>query len=148
MLLGVVIVAGHNILDYVPSTQGGFFWDLLRNGSFAMYEPVDGHKLIIVYPFVPWLGVMMLGYCIGKIYDPAFAPAERRKILIRLGIGLLLLFALVRSFNSYGNPFQWSKQESIVYTFLSFMNVHKYPPRLKKKHCQLTFILPKALQID
>jgi uncharacterized membrane protein len=130
MFLGVAIVAGHNILDYVPSTHNGFFWDLTRNGNFSVYEPVMGHKFVIIYPFVPWLGVMMLGYCVGKVYDPSFDPAERKKLLIRFGAGLLILFALIRSFNGYGNPFQWSNQESVVYTFLSFMNVHKYPPSL------------------
>ena len=129
MVLGIVIVAGHNMLDYVPATKGGFFWDLTRNGNFSMYELI-GHKFVIIYPFVPWLGVMMLGYCIGKVYAPSFDPAERKKRLIQFGVGLLILFALIRSFNGYGNPFQWSNQESIVYTFLSFMNVHKYPPSL------------------
>ena len=128
--LGILIVAGHNVLDYVPATHKGFFWDLTRNGNFSMYEPIQGHRFVIIYPFVPWLGVMMLGYCIGKIYDPAFAPSERRKILIQLGIGLLVVFGLIRSFNGYGNPFQWSMQDSTFYTLLSFINVHKYPPSL------------------
>jgi uncharacterized membrane protein len=130
LIIGIIIVAGHNALDYVPATQKGLFWDLLRNGSFAMYELIPGHKLVIIYPFVPWLGVMILGYCIGKIYAPAFNPAQRKKILVQLGFSALILFALIRSFNGYGNPFQWEKQESILFTFLSFLNVHKYPPSL------------------
>ena len=128
--IAIIIVAGHNVFDYIPATHKGFFWDLARNGNFSMYELVAGHRFVIIYPFVPWLGVMMLGYCIGKIYDPAFAPGERRKILIQLGIGLLVVFALVRSFNGYGNPFQWTTQHDPFFTFLSFINVHKYPPSL------------------
>ena len=130
LLAGSLIVAGHNILDYVESTHHGFFWDLTRNGNFAMYEFVRGHKLIIVYPFVPWLGVMMLGYAIGKIFDPSYDAARRKKFLLLSGISLFAFFVLLRYVNSYGNPFQWSGQSTFVLTLLSFFNVHKYPPSL------------------
>jgi hypothetical protein len=43
---------------------------------------------------------------------------------------LLLLFAIVRYTNLYGDPDPWSVQRSGLYTFLSFINVHKYPPSL------------------
>lgn len=130
LAIGILIVAGHNVFDYMPSTHKGFFWDLTRNGNFSMYELIAGHKFVIIYPFVPWLGVMMLGYSIGKIYGPSYDPLRRRKVLIQLGIGAIILFAIIRAFNGYGNPFHWQKYDSLLGTFLSFINVHKYPPSL------------------
>ena len=130
LILGLLIVFGHNIFDFVESTHHGFLWDLLRNGNFATYEIIRGHQFVIIYPFIPWLGLMMLGYCIGKIYEPSFSISERKKILIYTGGGLILFFVVLRYLNVYGNPFQWTNQSTALTTFLSFMNVHKYPPSL------------------
>lgn len=128
--LGLLIVAGHNIFDYIPSTQHGFMWDLVRNGNFATHELVKGHLLTIIYPFLPWLGLMMLGYCIGKIFAPSFDPAKRKKILAWSGGGLILFFVLLRFLNIYGNPNLWAVQTTPLFTLLSFIDVHKYPPSL------------------
>ena len=130
LVLGVIIVFGHNILDSIESTHDGFIWNLTRNGNFAFYNLGAGHQLVIIYPFVPWLGLMMLGYCLGKIYRPSFDAVQRKKILLWAGIGSIFFFAILRYSNVYGNPFQWTIQENPVFTFLSFLNVHKYPPSL------------------
>ena len=130
LALGVVIVFGHNILDFIESTHDGFIWNLTRNGNFAFYNLGPGRQLVIIYPFVPWLGLMMLGYCLGKIYRPSFDAVQRKKILLWAGIGSIFLFAILRYSNIYGNPFHWTIQENPVFTFLSFLNVHKYPPSL------------------
>jgi uncharacterized membrane protein len=127
---GLLIIFGHNIFDYVANTHNGFFWDLTRNGNFAMHDVGGGHKLVIIYPFVPWLGLMMLGYCFGKIYSPSVSQSRRKKFLIRAGSGLILFFVVLRAANSYGNPFQWEVQSDWLFTLLSFLNVHKYPPSL------------------
>ena len=129
LIFGVLIVFGHNVLDYFNSTHNGLFWDLLRNGNFA-FHPLGSHQFIIIYPFLPWLGLMMLGYCFGKIYDPSFDTVRRKIILLKTGVGLILFFIVLRYLNIYGNPSQWSSQDSFFKTFLEFMNVHKYPPSL------------------
>ena len=87
------------------------------------------HQLFIVYPFLSWSGLMMLGYCCGKIFTQ-FETAKRNKILLWLGSSLLAFFAVLRATNSYGNPFQWSHQKNALFTLLSFMDVHKYAPSL------------------
>jgi len=129
LLLGSIIVLGHNILDYFPSAMQGFTRDLLFNGNFATHTFL-GHNLVIIYPFVPWLGLMMLGYCFGKLYSKDFAFEKRRKILLGTGIGLILFFCVLRLLNSYGNPEMWAFQKNSLFTLLSFVNVHKYPPSL------------------
>jgi uncharacterized membrane protein len=128
LVIGTLIAFGHNIFDSVESTHNGFWWDLLRNGNFAFHEIAPGHQVAIIYPFVPWLGLMMLGYCFGKIYEPGFEVAQRKKALRIAGLSLIALFVALRFLNSYGNPFRWEIQNEPIFTFLSFLNVHKYPP--------------------
>ena len=74
---------------------------------------------------------MLLGYCFGKLFQPKVDPVWRRKILWQMGAGLLLLFILLRFINQYGDPVPWSSQpRGSIFTFLSFINVNKYPPSL------------------
>ncbi len=130
LALGLLIVFGHNRFDFITSTHSGFLWDLMRNGNFAFHDIGAGHKLVIIYPFVPWLGLMMLGYSFGKIYSQAIDFTQRKKILLLSGAGLILFFIVLRFLNVYGNPYRWSVQQNSLFTFLSFLNVHKYPPSL------------------
>jgi len=45
-----------------------------------------------------------------------------------LGAVAIALFAVLRLSNAYGDPNKWSGQASGTFTFLSFLNVSKYPP--------------------
>ncbi|MFZ2906049.1 MAG: heparan-alpha-glucosaminide N-acetyltransferase domain-containing protein [Cyclobacteriaceae bacterium] len=133
LVLGFVIVLGHNLLDIPESAadfKPNFWWDLLHHGAFATYAYAEGHSLFLVYPFVPWLGLMMLGYCSGTIFTKDITPEQRRKLLTRLGIGVLAIFIVIRFINVYGDPFPWSTQKNFWFTVLSFVNIHKYPPSL------------------
>ncbi len=127
---GLVLVFGHNVLDFITSTHQGLFWDLMRNGSFAFHPITDGHQLVIIYPILPWLGVMMLGYCLGRLYARDYSADLRQKQLLRGGIGLLILFVILRFSNMYGDPVAWTSYDTITQTILSFLNVDKYPPSL------------------
>ena len=52
-------------------------------------------------------------------------------MLISIGTGLILLFLVLRFTNLYGDPVPWATQSrGPVYTFLSFLNLNKYPPSL------------------
>jgi uncharacterized membrane protein len=133
-VIGFIIVFGHNLLDY-PSISAGLkgsvLADLLYFSNFAVYTIFKDHYLLIVYSFLPWTGVMLLGYCFGKLYATGVDPAWRRKKLIQLGVSLLVLFVVLRFSNLYGDPVAWTTQpRGPVYTFLSFLNVNKYPPSL------------------
>ena len=127
---GTLIVLGHNSLDYYEAnfkSQPGWVYSLVHIPGF--YKLWDGHNLLILYPFLSWSGLMMLGYCFGKLFL-SMEWKKRRKMLLCLGISTILLFAIVRAFNAYGDPLHWSTQKNALYTFLSFMNVQKYPPSL------------------
>ena len=133
VFLGLLIVLGHNLLDIPESAPGfkaGFWWDLLHHGFFAVYPFAPNHVVAIMYPFIPWLGLMMLGYCTGIFFTQKYTAGQRRKILAGIGITAMFLFTVVRFINVYGDPFAWQTQESTLLTFLSFIKVHKYPPSL------------------
>lgn len=132
--IGLIIVFGHNLLDY-PSIneglKGGWLADLTYFTRFSYYRLFGDTGIIIVYAFLPWTGLMMLGFCFGKLYEPGINAQQRRKILLGLGVALTVLFIVLRLINKYGDPIPWSEQpRGSVYTFLSFLNVNKYPPSL------------------
>jgi uncharacterized membrane protein len=139
--IGVVMVVGHNLLAPVDATvmagltQGGPFpaattfsdgvWLLLHmNGAI----PVGPTVAFIAYPIVPWVGVMALGYVFAEFYQQE--AARRQSLLLKLGIGLAVLFFVLRATNFYGDPSHWEIQSDAIKTFLSFLNVTKYPPSL------------------
>src|ERR1051326_8381155 len=129
-ILGSVIVLGHNALDYYQANfvaPPGWFYSMVHQPG--LYKLWDGHSLFILYPFLPWSGLMMLGYCFGRLFL-SFEGARRKKMLIGLGFGIILFFAILRATNSYGDPGHWASQKNALFTFFSFINVQKYPPSL------------------
>ncbi|MBL7699748.1 MAG: DUF1624 domain-containing protein [Chitinophagaceae bacterium] len=128
LTIGLVIVLGHNSLDYYEVGKSGpfpFWYGLLHVQSF--YK-VGDTNLFIFYPFLAWTGLMILGYCFGKYYMNDVINRNKRSII--LGAGILLFFVVLRWTNSYGDPFEWSVQPTALYTFFSFINTQKYPPSL------------------
>jgi uncharacterized membrane protein len=132
--LGILIVFGHNLLDYPginKNLKGGWLSDLIYFSSFSIYSLGKDHLFLIVYAFLPWLGLMMLGYCFGKLYGNTIDPLWRRKVLLLLGSCLVVLFIILRLSKGYGDPVPMSQQpRGSFFTFLSFLNVNKYPPSL------------------
>jgi len=133
LALGLLIVIGHNLLDIpesVPGFKAGFWWDLLHHGFFAPYEFAPNHFAFIVYPFLPWTGLMMMGYCTGVFFTTKYTEGQRRKVMARIGLTLILLFIVIRFINIYGDPHAWHTQKNAVLSMFSFIKVHKYPPSL------------------
>ncbi len=133
LALSLIIVLGHNLLDIpeaAPGFKAGFWWDLFHHGQFAIYPFAPNHVIAIMYPFVPWFGLMLMGYSTGVFFTQQYQPEQRRKILIRLGISTILFFVLVRFINVYGDPFVWAPQKNEFLSFLAFIKAHKYPPSL------------------
>ena len=82
----------------------------------------------VIYPLIPWVGVMALGYAFGALYQRD--AAYRRRVLIIMGSTAVVLFVILRRFDVYGDPQKWSHQKNLIYTGLSFLNTTKYPPSL------------------
>lgn len=128
--LGLIIVLGHNLIDIAEANRNGnvpVWWSLLHRVGFIPLT--KGHNLLILYPFLPWAGLMLLGYCCGRLFTHT-EGLKRRKILLYSGIGLILFFFVLRYANFYGDPAKWTASDSAQQTIFSFMNVQKYPPSL------------------
>lgn len=130
--LGLVIVIGHNFLDGI-TMQGNdplsLLWYFAHQQSFVTLNNGEG-LMFIAYPILPWLGIMVLGYCFGYFYQTDFNKAIRKKWLLIIGITAVSLFVLLRYFNIYGDLAPWSIQKNLAYSFMSFLNTSKYPPSL------------------
>jgi uncharacterized membrane protein len=128
LALSVAIIALHNLLDPIKASRfdhSAWLWDVLhQQGLFT----IAGVNFVVAYPILPWIGVVALGYCLGRIFS--WDAGRRRRLLLRVGLVLTAAFLLLRAVNIYGDPFRWSHQSSGLFTVLSFLNATKYPPSL------------------
>jgi uncharacterized membrane protein len=129
LVTACLLFFGHDLIFGIPMPTNpvlGFIGSLLFGpGAFPLTKNC---LLVIAYPVLPWLGIMLTGFCVGRLFT---LPIEKRRVLfLRLGLGALVGFVLLRLSNWYGDPVPWAHQKSGVYTFLSFMNLNKYPPSL------------------
>jgi len=130
LLVGILLIAGHNLLDTIHVPGNGavsFLWAALHE---ARYFTCGYFTIRVHFPLLPWIGIMAIGYYLGHLYATGYDEAKRKKILLFLGVGAIVLFILLRSINLYGDPAHWSAQKNAVFSLLSFLNVSKYPPSL------------------
>ena len=143
--IGLALIFGHNLLDRVsPESFGklGILWSILHVQSFNQLTTFHGTPIVglVVYPLVPWIGVMAAGYAFGAILKkPA---AERRRWILAIGAACVLLFVVLRAGHLYGNPpvgarafgasnGDFAVQATAWQTVVAFLNVQKYPPSLQ-----------------
>lgn len=149
-VIGVGLIAFHNLLDHVSGAQVGLpqgLWALLHeSGSWEIPLGADlgSVHLGTGYCLLPWLGVMAAGYGFGALF--LLDQQVRRKQLIGMGLALTALFIVLRYGNAYGDLMRvdpersheqrgmvtgpWAKQSDPVFTVFSFLNCQKYPPSL------------------
>lgn len=127
--VGMGMILLHNLFDGIdPKSLGslGFVWSILHSPGF--YTPLPGHNVFVVYPLVPWIGVMAVGYSFGALLEGTIE--ERRRRLLRIGAAVTLAFFVVRGLNVYGDPSPRAPQSDLFWSALSFLNCTKYPPSL------------------
>jgi uncharacterized membrane protein len=124
------MIGGHNMLDGIRADglgEASWAWHLLHQPGLVVIG--DGAaKLYVLYPLIPWIGVMAAGYLLGPLMQ--HEPETRRRLLFRVGATVTLAFVVVRATNFYGDPAPWNIQENWLATVLSFLNCEKYPPSL------------------
>lgn len=81
------------------------------------------------YPVLPWIGVILLGYLLGRLYQPEH-HARRHGLMRGLGFACLGVFLALRFSHGYGDH-DWTPAASAVQTVMAFLNVTKYPPSLQ-----------------
>ncbi|MET2984127.1 DUF1624 domain-containing protein [Aureibaculum conchae] len=131
LAIGIILVAGHNALDgIVMEGQNiqSMIWYILHQQKLLVFSPDS--IFYIHYPLIPWIGLMALGYLFGNFYKKDFPSKVRKKWLLFIGFGAIILFFGLRALNVYGDLVPWTTQESTTRTIISFFNVTKYPPSL------------------
>ena len=127
VVFSIALIFGHNLLDNIHF-PGNYPWAVLHEESTFKYS--ETFRLYVAYPVVPWIAVMSLGYCFGKLYDKSFDAEKRKKILLIIGFSAIALFFILRGINVYGNPSKWIHYDTFRQTLMSFLAPAKYPPSL------------------
>jgi uncharacterized membrane protein len=79
--------------------------------------------ILVAYPLIPWLAIMMVGWAWGATL--ATRPPRPRNLVLA-GLASLVVFAVVRGVNGYGNMRLLREDGSLV----QWLHVSKYPPSL------------------
>lgn len=137
---GLAVIALHNLFGppvsgFVASLGGGAaaLAKVLYVGFFdgPIAFGADGPNLIVLYSFVPWVGVIAAGYAFGAVVT--LPSARRDRLCYRLGLGAIALFVVLRGFNLYGDPNPWGAgggDGPPMPALFSFLNTSKYPASL------------------
>ncbi|MBX3233635.1 MAG: DUF1624 domain-containing protein [Labilithrix sp.] len=122
------------LLAFCSEMIVGFFagvgeLDSLGVGLFAAGGFFFDRRLIVAYPIVPWLSMMCIGWAFGRhiVVWRAAGKDETRlatRALAIAGAVSLVLFALVRGKNAFGNMRLHREDGSLV----QWLHVSKYPP--------------------
>lgn len=129
LVSGIIIVFGHNLLDLYEKGRESFsiWYSLLHRVGF--YPLHENFTLLVMYPFLSWAGLMMLGYCFGKLIYK-FEGVERKKVLLWLGLAITAFFIIIRIADFYGDPDVINGTDKPLDSVYTFLEVAKYPPSL------------------
>ena len=94
-------------------------------GAFLITGGAVTKGIYVLYPVIPWLAYMILGWVCGKqmLGQDALNPVRFFAIA---GVVSLIVFFMVRGFNKYGNMLLYRYDNSL----LQWLHVSKYPPSL------------------
>ena len=100
-IVGLLIIFGHNLFSVIPFQEGSIIKTVLSPlfnlGAFPM---LTNRVFVMAYPPIPWLGIMLLGFATGKLFE--LQPAGRKDLFTKIGWSALLLFVVIRFVNVYG----------------------------------------------
>jgi uncharacterized membrane protein len=127
--IGAAIVIGHNLLDpLTPAAFGslGLAWVFLHEGGPIT---IAGEAFgFIVYPVLPWIGVMFVGFGLGRAF--VLDRSQRTRVFAGAGLSMLIAFLALRVTSGFGDPAPWAARDDVGRSVMAFLNVEKYPPSL------------------
>jgi uncharacterized membrane protein len=129
--IGALIVLFHNLLlDPIQAANLHYsrnLWILLNQRGFLLY---NGHPFALVFfPALSWFGIMCLGYSFGPVLSTSYS--RRVRTVLALAVSFLFLFASLLISQAYGDANRFQHLASGSQTFMSFLQVQKYPPSLQ-----------------
>jgi len=123
-VIGVLMIIFQYLFTDLPrllpsGARAGFSW----YWAFIYPTGMEDHTgITILYVIVPWIGVMMLGYCFGQII--LMDPARRRRWCLGIGFLAIVIFIVASCILTLGNKGQ-EDDRAFIYRFL---DQRKYPP--------------------
>jgi uncharacterized membrane protein len=87
-----------------------------------IYEPVRTGTFRSLYPIVPWIAILILGFAVGR---DSLRRQRAARFWTALAMFSLVLFFLIRLSGGYGNAYSYATVTSI-----DFWTFAKYPPDL------------------
>ena len=127
--IGAAIVLLHNLLDPISAESLGreaALWNLVHeSGPLMLHGQMAG---FVLYPLIPWTGVICLGYAFGPVV--LFDPVRRQRVSAVLGLCFVAVFTVLRVFHLYGDAEAFEHLQTPGQTLMSFLDVSKYPPSL------------------
>jgi uncharacterized membrane protein len=126
-VLGAAFTLLHNNLWHAIAPASDTLNTLIYSGGLAQMGAAGPH--IVLYPLLPWLALMAMGYAV----TPMLMRRDDRSSIRLLGAGAaaLALFVLVRLVGYGQGRHGFELGQDAVHGFMSFMNVQKYPPSLQ-----------------
>ena len=125
LTLSLIIILNHRFLDlgFIPADTpwGWYFRVIIHEPNFDRW-PYYG-----LYPIIPWIGVMGLGWVFGSLLAK-LDPDKIMKLknpLAATGVASIAVFFVVRWINGYGNLLMRTGN-----TVIDWLYVSKYPPSI------------------
>jgi uncharacterized membrane protein len=87
-----------------------------------IYEPVRTGAFRSLYPIVPWIAILILGFAVGR---DSLSRQRAAQFWTALAMFSLVVFFLIRLSGGYGNAYSYATVTSI-----DFWTFAKYPPDL------------------
>ena len=127
LAVSVAMIGLHNFADRLTPEQlhiAPWLFNILHRPGLVLASPT----VIVGYPLIPWIGIIGVGFCFGRLYR---LPSEtRQRVMIQLGLAMTIAFIALRWSSVYGDPSPWMSQPREGFTLLSFLRVTKNPPSL------------------
>ena len=126
--VGIFLVAGQDV--YIQA-RGWFsgdlapLWTVLQGGGLISTPAVT---MLVIYPVLPWIGVLTLGYAAGGLMSGE--PHDRRMRFCKIGMCLVVAFVVIRSLDGFGNMRPFMEQAKTGPGWIAFLACEKYPPSL------------------
>jgi uncharacterized membrane protein len=87
--IGALLVVGQGVFSPISSVLPEALGNVIYLGGQIHVGPLP---MDVLYVLVPWVGVMALGYAFGDVMS--LAPAQRRKMCLRIGLTATLLYTI------------------------------------------------------
>jgi uncharacterized membrane protein len=101
--IGLAMIAGHNAFDGVKAEQLGAaapLWHFLHQPG--LFDIAPGVKFFVLYPLIPWIGVMAAGYALGPVFTQE--RSARVQQLFMLGAAVTLAILAVSEHDTRAGP--------------------------------------------